>query len=77
MYFLKVLAAASLTGKEIFWCWNHVLFADGIFNFIVLAIGGVLFSEAACLFLRVKQAQAVRDWVKEKFGRQRKTDEGI
>ena len=77
LYFLKVLAAASLTGIGIFWCWNHVLFADEIFKFVVLGIGSVLFYEAACLFLRVKQAQAVRDWVKERFGRQRKTDEGI
>lgn len=77
LYFLKVLAAASLTGIGIFWCWNHVLFANEIFKFIVLGIGSVLFYEAVCLLLRVKQAQAVRDWAKEMFGRQRNTAEGI
>lgn len=68
LYFLKVLLAASGTGIAIFWCWHHLPLAPEALKFAVLGAGSIVFYGVACLLLRVKQAQAVRDWAKEMLG---------
>ncbi len=63
-YFLKVFAAAVISGGAVFWLWQNLVFLNEILRFVIIGVVWIFVYEAICLAIRVEQARKIWDWIR-------------